>query len=112
MNYALARELKAAGLPFREIKTPSSDIQAALMATTGFSNEEFVVFKDEPKVYYIPTLSELIEACEFGQNLFRLTWDSAEWECSTDKNFMWSYGRSSTPEEAVARLWLALNKHD
>jgi hypothetical protein len=62
--------------------------------------------------YLPPTLSELIEACghEFGQ-LYRR--DSDRWlavvppKWLTEEPRLESYG--STPEEAVANLWLALN---
>ena len=63
----------------------------------------------------IPTLSELIEAC--GDRFFFLEhrrdipgfifgWRAQE--VGTDKGI--AEGRAPLPEEAVARLWLALNK--
>jgi hypothetical protein len=57
---------------------------------------------------YVPTLSELIEACGDGfYSLERIhpngTWKAlAQWIA---KSFT-----SDTPDEAVAKLWLALNK--
>lgn len=63
----------------------------------------------------LPTLSELIEACprEIEGNVFCLIAVKDRWECYYD-NYGPSPGQvrteGSTPEEAAARLWLALNK--
>lgn len=56
----------------------------------------------------ISTLSELIEACgdDFG-NLTRDTWGSF-WSCNNFQGDSDTQGK--TPEEAVAKLWLKLNK--
>ena len=53
-----------------------------------------------------PTLSELIEAC--GKGFWELTkypsrWGAYEWKGRE--------GSGSTPEEAVANLWLALQSN-
>ena len=66
-----------------------------------------------------PTLSELIEACG-EDNTIRLQayWNKndKEWQADTCGNFsLWDISQhkaevGSTPEIAVARLWLALNK--
>jgi hypothetical protein len=59
-------------------------------------------------VSYSPTLSELIEACHQDGVCMRLierpdgTWITSR----ADEEYF--HGR--TPQEAVARLWLALNK--
>ena len=103
MTYELAKELKDAGFP-----------QPALDFKGGFLFAE----SGEPvdTQAYVPTLSELIEACgkNFG-GLVRLsngTWNAATPVIDTGMN----YGNPSTevegssPEEAVSRLWLALNK--
>lgn len=64
-----------------------------------------------------PTLSELIEACGYDNGkplMYNLYWSTHilegeheiidSWACNSGM----SYG--STPEEAVARLWIELNK--
>jgi len=60
---------------------------------------------------YYPTLSELIEAC--GHYFYQLTKeDNGSWTCASINGYPKSgFGvtNSSTPEEAVANLWLALN---
>ena len=50
-----------------------------------------------------PTLSQLIEAC--GESFANLAAHKKdEWDCN------WGAAIGATPEEAVARLWLVLNK--
>lgn len=91
MNYELAKELKEAGFP-----------QDGTNYTPDHGGSE------ETAAYY-PSLSELIEAC--GESLFRI-------DFLPDQNRIIAYaygareGDGSTPEVAVAKLWLALNKHD
>lgn len=86
MNYELAKELKDAGF---ESKHSSEDAK----------------YPDKDG-YVPPNLSELIEACgeRFGE-LYRFpqSWSAEEYGNSGVE------GNGSTPEEAVARLWLALN---
>jgi len=94
MNYELAKELKEAGFP-----QSNNPCTACFNAGPGnrCSNCGF------------PTLSELIEAC--GEDFWNLG------IFRHDGRFPWVAssvdpltGSGSTPEEAVARLWLALNK--
>ena len=90
MNYELANKLKDAGFPQKEVK-----------------QYPFV------ENYYSPTLTELIEACgRFFNRMDRneLTDGSVEWgaQCYDDEKGNSGYG--STPIEAVAHLWLSLNK--
>lgn len=114
MEYALLEELRDAGFPFQEhAKTASYDLAAVLISTTGFANEDLAVFKGEQKIYQVPALSNLIRACGDGFMSLHTSRDLASrgisgWWC-------WREGDTngnhfSTPEEAVARLWLALNK--
>ena len=64
--------------------------------------------------FYVPTLSELIESCWTDSHNFTLqtTNDSKKWGACTDwgngYDDDWEYGE--TPEEAVAKLWLALHE--
>lgn len=86
INYELAKELKDAGFP---------------MNKKCLCKEEICIH-----ISY-PTLSELIEAC--GGNLGKLVQEvKGEWYCY-DKSRI-SCLKGSTPEEAVSRLWLNLNK--
>lgn len=121
MTYELAKELKDAGFP-----QPDASYQGTYKYfPVGFTDREFLDFTDEQKKsmsFYIPTLSELIEACG---NIFLWKFEKewcagyhdpednrGEWDnCYIDLSFVkGKIGYGSTPEEAVARLWLALNK--
>jgi hypothetical protein len=90
MTYELAKQLKDA----------------------AFQSETFVCGeKGEP--WYAPTLSELIESCgeKFGElsyfgESFTEPWFAGGGESIYDD---WEFEKGGyTPEEAVARLWLAL----
>lgn len=100
LSYDTCRTLKEAGFPQK---------QPIFIPDGSF---------DESKGVYIPNLSELIEAC--GDEFYNLTKSSilTKWYAKVSKKtevdgqtfsrFIESEG--STPSEAVARLWLALNK--
>jgi len=92
MTYALAKQLKDAGFPIRK---------------TCLCEEDVCVHIE------YPTLSELIEACgdSFGElNHYR---NSRDWEAISenwqDEQGVGRMTSGKTPEEAVAKLWLALN---
>ena len=86
MNYELAKELDNAGFPIR------------VGNRVGYVQS--------------PQLGELIEACgdRFG-SLYRFN-DDPEWYAYRAGTRTKEHGEfdGKTPEEAVARLWLALNK--
>jgi hypothetical protein len=97
LSHELAKELKDAGFPQGEPEQYTSDGQ----------------WIPEAERKYIPTLSELIEAC--GCKTFDLlkidnTWYAADGFGSHRDYWATHKAEGSTPEEAVARLWLALNK--
>ena len=85
MTYELAKELMDAGFPQKSMNVGSP--------------AEYT-----PEGAYIPTLSELIEAC--GELDFHLQhFVGADWGA-------WGglkVGHGPNPEEAAARLWLALH---
>ena len=94
MTYKLAKQLKDAGFPQRTF-----DVE------THYAGK---CFEDR---CYIPTLSELIDAC--GLEIWSLErivinlkqkW-YANYECSGVPKT-----NGKTPEEAVAKLWIKLNK--
>lgn len=90
MNYDLAKELKDAGFPQIESEAP-----------TGIGD-------GKGNACRLPTLSELIEAC--GDSFHALGHIGKEWQAVANNGLM--RNEAKTPEEAVARLWLVLNKHD
>ena len=85
MNYELAKELKDAGFPMPTILGQA----------------------------YKPDLSQLMEACGNDDRGFSLSRILGQWTAQTPKGEIedWEQkvGKGSTPEEAVARLWLSLN---
>lgn len=95
MNFELAKELKDAGFP-----------------QEGVSELYFGIREGRDDYTYEPTLSELIEECGEKFIGIRRKLGRTNWEAS----FLPTPGAShirakgTTPEEAVARLWLALNK--
>ena len=99
MKYELAKELKEAGFPM----TP---YQGGLLCVNG----KTVMGFDDGTYYLLPSLSELIEAC--GEEFWNLTYDGGEWHTNFTQGSEYDFGETEgkTPEEAVARLWLALNK--
>lgn len=98
MNYELALKLKEAGFPWR-------DGRCSYCIECNFTYCS--VCRDEAE--YEPTLSELIKACgeEFGGIIRR----NNKFGCGSpnevisEAQFVYN-----TPEEAVANLWLELNK--
>lgn len=96
MTYELAKQLKDAGFPI-------PDCPAWIINGDGPMGA--VIWKDK----YIPTLSELIEACgDEWIKVYNLENNHAHWVA--DRVFPHTHGHGSTPEEAVSNLWLALNR--
>ncbi len=114
MDYELAKELKDEGFPQ---KSGNHLSDAKNCKAHG-------CMKGLPlscHTAYLPTLSELIEACgEEFDSLDAPVWDlekNPTWEASAmydphslELPEIFYEERGKTPEEAVARLWLALNK--
>lgn len=101
MNYTLAKQLKDAGFP-QVGDNRGSDGELAGLGD-GISIEGNV---------YNPTLSELIEAC--GDSFGRLNqihkFKYVAYASESYPKPLYEDTTGSTPEEAVARLYLALNK--
>jgi len=91
MDYSLAKRLKDSGFPQKP--------DAIWDKLVG------------PEPIYYPTLSELIEACgDYFESLVRTP--EGKYKTNTDIGYSHDFGASNgtTPEEAVANLWLALNE--
>jgi len=111
MNYELAKQLKDAGLKQEGWNGNFYDVD-------GQESSDFgdLVTAEGDEVY-IPTLSELIEACgdKFG-TLHQYKYPSnngkqQDWLATEQyKTAQVLKGEGATPEEAVAKLWLELNK--
>ena len=104
IDYKLAKQLKEAG--FLQ-KGKSGEHWAkgyqGGKRTTFIACSMMCGSKDE---CYIPTLSELIEAC--GDRFFELRKDPERWSCAGRVEGINFYGK--TPDIAVAKLYLKLNK--
>jgi hypothetical protein len=105
IDYKLAKKLKEAGFEQKGNGTVIDEHDnVQTLRTSGFQ-------------LYSPTLSELIEAC--GESFDSLTLCDGDWRADgIDPNIgcvvdcCGELGQGSTPEEAVANLWLELNKLD
>lgn len=139
MDYSLAQQLKDAGFPqYTDQILSSEDVRPQTaycrrghrtfdLSIGGYPKSEPDYYEqgkwrpscifskqylesDESETLYFPTLDELIEAC--GWNLWNLDQtDEGEW-CARGRSKKPMSGLVefySTPTEAVARLWLALN---
>lgn len=107
MNYELVEQLKDAG--FHQFSLP--------FERSAYNHTAWIQNPGNPdELVYKPTLSELIEACgESFNSLSRVNKNGSEavadkedmiWKASCWEQFV----LSETPEEAVAKLWLELNK--
>ena len=89
MNYELCKKLKEARFPFKE-------------------HDDDHVNEIYGGLSYYATLSELIEACgEKFKSLNKIK-QKKNWWAAGSGNGLSVHG--STPEEAVANLWLSINK--
>lgn len=102
MNYKLAKQLKDAGFP--------QEVKQGRMLTESIDEEQRWA-----EDCYVPTLSELIEACgnRFSDLQLNGTKENIQWLAAGYKNVgddgrTRTYGK--TPEIAVSKLWLKLNK--
>ena len=102
MNYELTKELKDAGFP-----QGTSD--NADNCDIHWHRDMNDITNPNTETYY-PTLSELIVAC--GESpYFNLEKSTYGWDAFVNNGEeVIGRGKGLTPEEAVARLWLALNK--
>ena len=98
MDYELAKKLKDAGFQQTWPKPDFVELHDAIKIQEIMDKYE--------KDVYIPTLSELIEACgnrfDFLANNKNGTWQASGGNINDQTG--------QTPEEAVANLWLELNK--
>jgi len=103
MDYSLAKELKDGGF--------EQDGRGIVWGG------QLPKYGNKQEMVYAPTLEELIEACLKECETFELllndgwsaTKDQGLWDTEYDK-FLELTTEGKTPTEAVAKLWLALNK--
>lgn len=108
MNYELAKKLKDTGFPQVFPQPDFLGLHDAVVVQK--------VYDKYPKEFnpYRPTLSELIEACgDYLVDIQRLAendWKAGGGTIVDGKIGYHREVRSSSPSEAVANLWLELNK--
>lgn len=118
MDYKLAKELKEAGYPQKGLwgiaffPEKSCWTHSKVKYTRKEHYRTFPwksaanFFKSPYEPIVKPTLSELIESC--GDKFFQLTRsDEKLWSASDIHHYRYDY---HSPDEAVAKLWLALNQ--
>jgi hypothetical protein len=112
MSPELAKELQTAGFP--NIQDLQHRQGRQFLASDGGVSVYSLGELAPPENWFIPTLDELIEACDKkeGYNHFSLQHSPLGWVASMEAQDGQTYCGShhATPEEAVARLWLALKK--
>lgn len=110
MNNELVKKLNDAGFPIIKHANRGPESREYVQILSG---------EERLRILYIPTLSELIEACgdtEIGIYKYRFSKNGeCKWEADNDPTDRRDgehviYTRGKTPEEAVALLWLALNQ--
>lgn len=109
ISFKLAKELKEAGFRIQ----PSCDRVGYTITSSGDIRKdtrryltESWSFKGEH--YFVPTLSELIEAC--GSPFSLRAYTQGAWNASDRPTSNGKLGKGKSPEIAVARLYLALNQ--
>lgn len=113
MNYELAKKLKDAGFPQINLEEQCKDCSIF----EWFDDDEILWntrenYPSGDDWVYLPTLSELIEAC--GEHFYNLNKEIKGKWCATTNNKKYAPlgGFGSTPEEAVANLWLTIKSCD
>lgn len=113
MTYKLAKELKDAGFPqslCSRWMTVDNSYSGAL--PENIKNGDIITFQPKDGAVANPSLSELIEACgdKFMDLRYKQLGDNPPWYCCGNNLGGTHCLAGRTPSEAVARLWLALNK--
>lgn len=104
MDYELCKKLKDAGFPqeglfyFKKKRAAGNNTWKYVRTYSGGE-----LFSDIEEGCIDPTLPELIAAC--GEKFYKLRRMIRGWTATGDLAEEWGL----TPEEAVARLWLALH---
>lgn len=114
MNYALAKELKDAGFPTKPLGLwITKDNSEPHLLPKNIQPGDIIATDYKDHAVYVPTLSELIEACgkDFASLEFHPNDETGpRWWTASHLSSGMIETMGDTPEEAVARLWLALNK--
>ncbi len=101
MTYELLKRLRDSGFPLKPIsvelgKQISLDRPAVVFSRSNGNG------KAEARLYYVPSLSDLVEAC--GEKLESMSRVPDGWECNGGRNGSATQG--PTLQDALAALWL------
>lgn len=125
MNYELAKQLKDAEFSqevnrFGSVYLLERDDHAKekeyfayqIFKPISIENSESPFDNENHNYYKIPTLSELIETVLEEKAGFKISYkpEFSNWKAVLYHQGKADDGNGSTPEEAVAKLWLAINK--
>lgn len=114
ITYELAKQLKEAGFPQKGENGFISDKGFWYgYFNCGYCPDAFGQPTSKKDNAYIPTLSELLEAC--GEPFWTLHKHvegkyAGYWEACLNPTDRITSGKQKTPEEAVSHLWLIMNK--
>ena len=118
MNYKLCKQLKDNGFPFRT--TFENELKKLMIPTPKkiikYLDTRDYLIKFDDEWFYIPTLSELIEACMKTESKMRNNNNSHFFLEFWANEQLWSakfwgqIGKDKFPKTAVAKLWLRLIK--
>lgn len=112
LNYKLALQLEKAGFPLNDKRR----LEYYIRMKSELASPNVVTFYDKDtnkeRYVYIPLLDDLIDACgdKFSCLERCITKPWCAWMKSEYKGKGVSHFYGKTPEEVVAKLWLALNK--
>ncbi len=109
MNYELAKKLKDTGFPQKQGRMLIDPRKPIIHNNEIIGTESVEMWANRNAI--APTLFELIEACGYGFRSLSFHSDG-RWLVKGGKAAFgkWKLFNGKTAEEAVANLWLALNK--
>ena len=106
MNYKLAKQLKDAGFPQEDlIMNIDRFVDSGKVTSEDYSTLMASEYDKKQDRCFIPTLSELIEACGASELEFWIRKDCAKVRAGNG-----AYSTGKTPSEAVANLYCEINK--
>lgn len=108
ISYETVVKLKEAGFPQKEATTGDFCSHYAVTLT----GPKYCHWKESTNIddMYVPTLSELIEACGRQKIILIGIVGSTKWRATAGALDTMIEVFGPSPEEAVAELWLVLNK--
>jgi hypothetical protein len=110
MDYELAKQLKDAGFPFDKRCEYAYETTEDGLGECAYCDRTTLGFGGH--VTLLPTLSELIEALGEDFSALKVYHEpEVEWVAMTEykASFIEQNYRAKTPEEAVAKLWIAIH---